>query len=166
MRGSPGDSKNAQRCDSWLHYPMRSYLESILIMQYMARTQYHYAVLSAAIFLAAASSDAASTFVTFSVDMSNQIANATFTPGVDIVSVNGTFNGWGLPPNLTLPLARAGATTLYTNTINDTVDANGGQIQWKFVIDANTWENTADLHNRASRMPAASGADLILPAPF
>ena len=123
---------------------MRSYLESILIMQYMARTQYHYAVLSAAIFLAAASSDAASTFVTFSVDMSNQIANATFTPGVDIVSVNGTFNGWGLPPNLTLPLARAGATTLYTNTINDTVDANGGQIQWKFVIDANTWENTAE----------------------
>src|SRR5260370_25291634 len=145
---------------------MRSCFESILIMQYMAGSKYQYAALSAAILLAAASSDAVSTFVTFSVDMSNQIANATFTPGVDIVSVNGTFNGWGLPPNLTVPLARAGSTTLYTNTINDTLDANGGQIQWKFVIDANTWENTADLYNRASRMPAATGPRLLFPAPY
>src|SRR5438874_1718917 len=124
------------------------------------------AVVLCAVVLTIASTAVANTFVTFSVDMSNQVASATFTPGVDIVSVNGTFNGWALPPNLTFMLVRSGSTTIYTNTVNDTVDANDGQIQWKFVIDANTWENTADLHNRASRMPALSGASLVLPKAY
>src|SRR6266849_648623 len=75
----------------------------------------------------------ASTFVTFSVDMSNQIANATFIPGVNTVSVNGTFNGWGLPNGMPLNLVRVGTTTVYSNTVNDTTDPNDGQIQYKFI---------------------------------
>src|SRR5436190_11216681 len=87
--------------------------------------------------------ECASTLISFSVDMSNQVANASFIPGVNNVSVNGTFNSWGLPPNgLPFTLVRAGSTTVYTNTVNDTVDPNGGQLQYKFIIDTNGWENT------------------------
>jgi predicted alpha/beta superfamily hydrolase len=132
-------------------------------METLAKTRKPSLTVCAAAFVAVMSTAAANTVVTFSVDMSNQVANASFTPGVDIVSVNGTFNGWGLPPNLTVPLLRAGGTTTYTNSVNDTNDLNDSQTQWKFVINVNTWENTADLHNRASRLPAGSGSSLVLP---
>ncbi len=123
-------------------------------------------VLLAAGFLALGAAQGASTLVTFSVDMSNQVASATFIPGINTVSVNGTFNGWGLPPNLQQLLVRAGSTTVYTNTVNDTVDANDGQIQYKFITDLNGWENTATTHNRAARLPATDGASLVLPTPY
>src|SRR5437016_14472874 len=118
-------------------------------------------MLAAAFLCTGGLAQGASTLVTFSVDMSNQVANSTFIPGVNTVSVNGTFNGWGLPPNLPLMLVRVGASTVYTNTVNDTVDANDGQIQYKFLTDLNGWENTADTHNRAERLPASSGASLV-----
>ncbi|MGA9876130.1 MAG: hypothetical protein WBQ21_10000, partial [Solirubrobacteraceae bacterium] len=44
----------------------------------------------------------ADTLVTFSVDMGTNIANATFVPGTDTISVHGTFNGWGTGANLIL----------------------------------------------------------------
>ncbi|HAO80354.1 MAG TPA: hypothetical protein DCQ92_15560 [Verrucomicrobia subdivision 3 bacterium] len=93
--------------------------------------------------------------------MSAQIAGATFVPGTDTVSANGTFNGYG-----PLNLVRVGATTVYTNTANDTTDANGGQVQYKFVIDSSTWETTGDYHNRTALLPSTSGASLVLPTAF
>lgn len=108
------------------------------------------------------STRAASTFVTFSVDMGTNIANGTFTPGTDTVSVHGTFNGWGSGTNL----VQSGSSTVYTNTLNDTTDANGNTVQYKFVIDANTYESPASGQNRIALLPATSGASLVLPTPF
>jgi hypothetical protein len=109
----------------------------------------------------AMTTQAASTFVTFSVDMSPQIAAATFTPGVDTIEAHGTFNGYG-----TFNLVQVGSTSVYTNTVNDTADANGGQMQYKFVIDGSQWENTATGQNRTVLLPTNSGASLVLPTAF
>lgn len=55
-----------------------------------------YALLSGAVIVAAGTFDTqASTLVTFSVDMSTNVANGTFTNGVSTVTVLGSFNGWG-----------------------------------------------------------------------
>jgi hypothetical protein len=103
---------------------------------------------------------AQSTIVTFSVDMASNIANGTFTNGTTVVNVNGTFNGWSA-----LPLVEVGSTSVYTNTANDTTDANGGVISYKFTINGN-YEPSADFNNRAARLPSTSGASLVLPTPF
>ena len=104
---------------------------------------------------------ASSSIVTFSVDMSAQIAGATFVSGTDTVSANGTFNGYG-----PLNLVRVGSTSVYTNTANDTTDANGGKLEYKFVIDGSNWENPATANNRAALLPSTSGASLVLPTAF
>jgi hypothetical protein len=103
---------------------------------------------------------AASSIVTFSVDMATNIANGTFTNGVTVVNVNGTFNSWAA-----LPLVEVGSSTVYTNTANDTTDTNGGVISYKFTING-SYEGTADFNNRAARLPSVSGASLVLPTPF
>lgn len=114
----------------------------------------------------------ANTLITFSVDMSAQIANLTFVPGTDTISVHGTFDGWGAGAVLVLDQDPASNGTTYTNTVNDTVDANGSVVFYKFV-DSNSgignggYETTADYNNRAASLPATSGATLVLPvAPF
>ncbi|MGC9943197.1 MAG: hypothetical protein ABSE48_15315, partial [Verrucomicrobiota bacterium] len=108
------------------------------------------------------SAHAQSTFVTFSVDMGTNIANGTFTPGTDTVSVHGTFNGWGAGTNL----VQEGSSTVYTNTLDDTSDANAGLLQYKFVIDGSTYESLATGQNRCALLPATSGASLVLSTPF
>jgi len=108
------------------------------------------------------SARAASTFVTFSVDMGTNIADGTFTPDTDTVSVHGTFNGWGAGVNL----VQLGSGTVYTNTLNDTTDANGNTVQYKFVIDGTTYESTDSGQNRIALLPATSGASLVLSTPF
>lgn len=88
--------------------------------------------LLAGVILGAASlmtAQAASSIVTFSVNMATNIALGTFIPGTDTVYARGTFNGYGL----TLPLAQEGATTVFTNTVNNTTDANGGKMEYKFL---------------------------------
>jgi hypothetical protein len=110
---------------------------------------------------------AQSSIVTFSVNMASNIANGTFNSSTDTVEVAGTFNGWA-PSDL----VQEGASTIYTNTYNDTSDANGGVMSYKFVSSnpayANTagYEPTADGDNRAARLPATSGGSLVLPTPF
>lgn len=104
------------------------------------------------------SAQASSTIVTFSVNMTN---DTSFTIGTDTVSVNGTFNGYSA-----LPLTEMGSTGIFTNTVNDTADANGGELQYKFVVDGSTWENTASGQNRAALLPATSGASLVLPTAY
>src|SRR5437867_10163594 len=112
---------------------------------------------------AAATTSHANTLLTFRVDMASQIASNTFIPGVNTVWVNGTFNGWSAPP---IMMVRVGTSSIYSNTVNDTMDANDGKVEYKFITDVTTYENTADGHNRASRLPATSGASLELPTPY
>src|SRR2546426_7327030 len=105
----------------------------------------------------------ANTFVAFRVDMASQVASNTFIPGVNTVWVNGTFNGWGAPP---IMMVRVGTSSIYSNTVNDTTDANDTKVEYKFITDVSTYENTLDGHNRASRLPATSGASLELSTPY
>ena len=112
---------------------------------------------------------AQSSIVTFSVDMATNIALGTFNPppplgtGTDVVNVRGTFNGWNAAET---PLVEVGTSTVFTNTVNDTSDANGGVMFYIFNINGSTYETTADFNNRAARLPSTSGASLVLPTPF
>jgi hypothetical protein len=108
-----------------------------------------------------ATSHAASTLVTFSVDMSTNIANGNFNPASDHAEAHGTFNAWGA-----LTLVQQGTSTIYTNTANDTTDANGGKMLYKFVINGSNWETPASSQNRAVLLPVTSGASLVLPTAF
>src|SRR3954470_442082 len=89
--------------------------------------------LSAALLLSAASlASAASsnTVVTFRVDLSSQVTGGTFIPGTDTVAARGTFNGYGTF-NLTNNPAGVNP-NLYSGTVVDTTDANGGKLEYKF----------------------------------
>jgi hypothetical protein len=114
------------------------------------------------------SAQASSTIITFSVDMSVQITAGTFVPGTDAVSVHGTFDGWTTGANL----VQAGTGTVYTNTVNDTTDANGGSVLYKFVNNhpgfaSGGYESLCDGGgNRGWILPAVSGSSLVLPTPF
>ena len=105
-----------------------------------------------------------SSIVTFSVDMGTNIIIGNFIPGTDTVSVHGTFNGWGAGVNL----VQEGASTVYTNTVNNTGDVNGHVMDYKFVnSDAaqgnGGYENLASGYNRSAQLPATVGASLVLP---
>ena len=112
---------------------------------------------------------ASSSIVTFSVDMSTNIALGTFNPppplgtGTDVVNVRGTYNGWA---GTQTPLVEVGSSTVYTNTVNDTSDANGAVMFYVFNIDGTTYESVASHNNRAARLPATSEDSLVLPTPF
>src|ERR1700690_392883 len=111
---------------------------------------------------------AQSTIVTFSVDMGTNIDNGTLIPGTDTVSVRGSFNGWGA---VVLNLVQAGGGTVYTNTVNDTTDANGAVMTYKFFNDHPAapnggYESLSDGNNRAVVLPSVSGSSLVLPTPF
>ncbi len=111
---------------------------------------------------------ASSTIITFSVDMSTNLANGSFNPpppagtGTDAVYVFGTFNGWSSPG---LQLIQSGSSTVYTNTVNDTSDANGHVVSYRFNINGNL-EPLSCYDNRAAQLPANSGDSLVLPTPF
>jgi hypothetical protein len=108
------------------------------------------------------SAQASSTFITFSVDLGTNIANGTFTEGVDTVAVAGSFNNWSQ-----FGLVEEGSSTIYTNTIDDTSDANGAVMGYKFYTsNTSGGETTADYNNRGVVLPTTSGASLILPTPF
>ena len=104
---------------------------------------------------------AQSAILTFSVDMATNIAAGTFTPGTSTLTANGSFNNWGTG----VPLIQAGTSTVFTNTAPDTSDAVGGVVEYKFVANG-TYESLPTGQNRPARLPAASGASLILPTPF
>ena len=111
---------------------------------------------------------ASSTLVTFSVDEGPNISNGTFNPpppagtGTDVVYARGTFNNWGAY----IPLVQAGNSTIWTNTVNDTNDANGGNLSYIFHDTQNGDEGPADWANRAAILPVTSGASLVLPTPY
>jgi hypothetical protein len=108
---------------------------------------------------------ASSTIITFSVDMATNLAAGTFNPppgGSDVVSVFGSFNGYANPG---LVLVQEGDSTIYTNSYNDTSDANGTTVAYRFLIDGNV-EPLSCYDNRAWYLPTTSGASLVLPTPF
>jgi hypothetical protein len=107
---------------------------------------------------------ASSTLITFSVDMSSNIASGSFNPppgGSDQVFVGGTFNGWG--PYV--QLFQVGSSSIYTNTIDDTVDGNGANVNFIY-SDTEGNEAPGDYENRMASLPATSGASLVLPTPY
>jgi hypothetical protein len=111
---------------------------------------------------AAVAASAASSIVTFQVDMTAQIQNNAFTPGVNVVNARGTFNGYGTYALTNNP---AGVNTnLYSGTVNDTTDANGSTMQYKYCIDGGGWESMAN--NRQWGLPTANGGSVVLPAYF
>jgi hypothetical protein len=120
------------------------------------------ALLIAAVAGAAGTLAAQNSVITFSVDMSVQIGNATFTPGTDTVWVQGTFNNW----SPLIQLFQVGSSTVYTNTATDTLEANGSVTKYQYVIDQNNYEVSADSNLRAAVLPATSGGSLVLPTPF
>jgi hypothetical protein len=112
--------------------------------------------------LLSAAAASADTQLTFTVDMSVQITNGTFNPppgGTDTVTASGTFNGWGQ-----LALTQSGGNSnVYVGGYDDTLDANGATMSYKFVDTHTGYESTADFNNRAITLPATSGATLNLP---
>jgi len=101
----------------------------------------------------------ADTQLTFTVDMSVQIASGAFVPATDYVWAQGSFNGWGhvnLSPS-------AGDTNVYVGTVDDTTDANGSQMNYKFGDTQQNYEAPADYDNRVAVLPTTSGASLTLP---
>ncbi|HYA79175.1 MAG TPA: hypothetical protein VED19_01540, partial [Candidatus Nitrosopolaris sp.] len=129
------------------------------------------ALMAAALFCAAGILTAqADTKLTFGVDMSTNVASGTFNPATDTVAVRGTFNGYGTL-NLVQNQSQFPPEYIYTNSVDDTSDTNGGELQYKFWISTagaanGGWENTADGQNRAALLPTTSGASLVLPVPF
>jgi len=114
------------------------------------------------------SAQASSTIITFSVDMATNLANGTFNPpppagtGSDAVSVFGSFNGYANPG---LILYQEGSSTVFTNSYNDTSDANGNTVAYRFLENGNA-EPLSCYDNRAAHLPATSGASLVLPTPY
>jgi len=118
---------------------------------------------------------ASSSLVTFSVDMSTNVANGTFVPSTMTVEVRGTFNGWansGGPFNnggVQLQEVGLSAPYIYTNTVNDTVNPNGGTETYVFLTTSNAYDRYESLnsgYNRNAQLPGTSGASLVLPTPY
>jgi hypothetical protein len=140
-------------------------------MKLMIQTHTFRLTTAAGLLLCAAGlANAASTIVTFSVDLSAQVTAGTFVPGTDTVAARGTFNGYGqffLTNNPSGPNAN-----IYTGTANNTNDANGGVMQFKYwnsngATPNGGWESPADNgNNRAASLPSTSGAALVLPTVF
>jgi hypothetical protein len=115
----------------------------------------------------------ADTFITFSVNMATNLADGTFNPpppagtGNDAVYVNGTFYGWS---GNGLQLVQEGGSTIWTNSYDDTSDANGAVVDYRFRLASasagTNYESTASWDNRAWKLPTTSGASLALPAPY
>src|SRR3954463_12755599 len=121
-------------------------------------------IVAAALCATASAALAGNTALNFSVDMSSQIGAGTFTPGVNHVEAHGTFNGWSALQLTNDPASLNPA--LSTGRAVDTADDNGAKMQYKYVIDGNTWENPATGNNRVVLLPSTSGASLSLPTVF
>jgi hypothetical protein len=103
--------------------------------------------------------------VTFNVDMSAQVKAGTFVHGAE-VDVRGTFNGWGISQLTNIIVG--GNSNLYTATITDLTDADGGTIDYKYFTPSigGGWESTYNTLNRAARLSSVRGGSVILPTVF
>jgi hypothetical protein len=114
----------------------------------------------------------ADTQVTFQIDMTAAISNAQFYPG-EGVAARGTFDGWGTPGFVLTNNPGGVNSNLFSGTYDDTADANGGVMDWQFVIltngsilSVNGFSVQADADNYCAKLPATSGASLVVPIVF
>ena len=77
---------------------------------------------------------AGNTILNFSIDMTPQIGGGTFVPGTDHIEAHGTFNGWTSAVQLTNNPAAANP-NVYSGSVVDAADDNGGKMQYKYVIN-------------------------------
>jgi hypothetical protein len=99
------------------------------------------------LFLGAAGLASGSNVLNFQVDMTPQINDSSFNPLTDHVYVRGTFNGFPADASAGLLLTNnpSGSNpALYTGTVNDTTDADGSKLQYKFSTDAAAITNLAN----------------------
>jgi hypothetical protein len=83
--------------------------------------------------------------VTFSVDMSKQIANNTFNPDTDLVAVLGSFDYWGYYGESHYNFLTIKNDSIYSATLAIPVLQIGYTIFYKFWVNNNLkWENGAD----------------------
>jgi hypothetical protein len=139
-----------------------------IMNQQLSTKAIKYGLCMGALLLTAATASAASSLVYFQVDMSAQLGS-TFNPpppagtGTDTVWVQGTINGWGGQLVLVQDSSRP---TVWTNTFNDTTDANGTVMSYKFGMTSDNYEcplAEGNCWNRCVTLPATSGASLNLP---
>jgi hypothetical protein len=118
---------------------------------------------------AAAASAAANCFVSFQVDMSNAVANATFDPSSMTMAARGSFNNW--TPFALTNNPNGANTNLWTGTFNVTsngagVSANGTVMSYKYTIEpSGTYEIVflGGSHNRLLLLPPNPGDHITAP---
>ncbi len=108
--------------------------------------------------LGTAATAGATSIVTFQVDMSM----SGIDQNTQTVSARGSFNGWGAFPLTNNPTGEN--PYLYSGTTN--LPLNGSVMEYKYVIDPNTWESIPKGHNRLAMLPTTSGESLMLPKVF
>ena len=91
--------------------------------------------------------------VTYQVNLAVQTALGNFNPVTDTVIAAGTFNNWSTSAfQLTNSPA---APNIYSGTFNDTTDAPGTPVQYKFIINGSNWES---IGNRMFTLASTSQA--------
>jgi hypothetical protein len=110
--------------------------------------------------------------VTFQVNLEHQIRAGNFSPGSDRVEVRGVFNDW--VGGLVLASSPINS-NIYQGTIEVTKPAPGGSVEYKFVINGSTWEETAlgpavnrsfVLENGAQTLPVVFFGDACISPPI
>src|SRR6266496_569040 len=99
------------------------------------------------VFLAGAGLASGSNVLNFQVDMSPPNGDTSFNPLPDPVYVRGSFNGFPADASAGLLLTNnpsGSDPALYTGTVNDTADADGSRLQYKFSTDAAAITNLAN----------------------
>jgi hypothetical protein len=116
------------------------------------------ASLVAGLLLSGALAASADTLVTFRVDMSVAIGNASFNPLTQTVAARGSFSNWNPLPLTNNPAGPNPA--LYTGTTN-VVGGNGTVLQYKYTIEPGAVYEPVALggnHNRLVTLPAGGGS--------
>jgi hypothetical protein len=107
----------------------------------------------------------ADSVVTFQVDMTAAVGNATFNPATQTMAARGSFNGWNAFPLTNNPSGPN--TNLWTGTTN--VPGNGTVMQYKYTIEPGANYEAifaAGSHNRLITLPSVNGASITLPKVF
>ena len=117
------------------------------------------------ILLCTALAGRADSVVTFQVDMTHAIVDATFNPLTQTMAARGSFNNWGAFPLTNNPTGPNPA--LYTGTTN--VAGNSTVMSYKYTIEPGTVYETirsAGSHNRLITLPSQNGASITLPKAY
>jgi hypothetical protein len=132
----------------------------------------NYALLAGLLFCAAGiMAVQANSLETFSVDMSSNVVNGSFNPSTMTVWVRGTFDNWSAN-GTQLQEVGLSAPYIYTNTVNDTINANGNPVTYVFLYQSNDVSNTKFYeslnsgYNRDASTPSISGGTVAPPTPY